>query len=148
MVQFEGDRDFAVKPGPLWVKLSDARFLVGCVPGVESVAQSAPDAVVCTIRPGFAFVRGTLQVSVRVAEAVPEQSVRLLLHSKGIGSSSDVEALLSFAPLETGTRVHWLVQIKSLGGLLKAVPQGLVRAAAEKVITDAWAAVETKLAKG
>jgi carbon monoxide dehydrogenase subunit G len=148
MAPFEGDRDFTVSPADLGAKLSDARFLAQCVPGVESVAQAEADHAVCTIRPGLAFARGTLEVSVRVAEAVAEKSVRLLLHSKGIGSSSDVEVLLTLAPQEGGTRVHWVAEVKSLGGLLKAVPQGLIRAAAQKVITDACAAVEAKVAGG
>ena len=147
MIQFEGDRDFSLPPAALWVKLSDARFLVTCIPDVQSVAKSEPSEAVCTIRPGFAFVRGTLELTIRVAEAVPEQSVRLLLRSKGIGNTSTVEALLALAPQEAGTRVHWQAQVTEMGGLLKMVPQGLVRGAAQKVIADAWAAVGARLAQ-
>jgi hypothetical protein len=38
--------------------------------------------------------------------------------------------------------------VKSLGGLLKMIPTGLVRGAAEKVINDAWNRVTEKLAGG
>jgi carbon monoxide dehydrogenase subunit G len=145
MNQFEGDRDFALPPQALWDKLSDARFLVACIPDVQSVARAEPAEAVCTIRPGFAFVRGTLELTVRVAEAVPAQSIRLLLLSKGMGNSSTVEAALALAPHEAGTRVHWVAQVKEMGGLLKMVPQGLVRGAAQKVVADAWAAVEARL---
>jgi carbon monoxide dehydrogenase subunit G len=145
MIQFDGDRDFDRPPAEVFGKLGDARFLAECVPGVESVSRSEAETVVCTIRPGVSFVRGTLEVTMRVAEAVPERSLRLELSSKGIGSSSLVEALLTFAPREGGTRVHWVAQVKELGGLLKAVPQGLIRGAAGKVVADAWAAVEARL---
>jgi carbon monoxide dehydrogenase subunit G len=145
MNQFEGDRDFALAPQALWDKLSDARFLVTCIPDVQSVARSEPAEAVCTIRPGFAFVRGTLELTVRVAEAEPARSVRLLLLSKGMGNNSTVEATLALAPHDGGTRVHWVAQIKEMGGLLKMVPQGLVRGAAQKVVADAWAAVEARL---
>jgi carbon monoxide dehydrogenase subunit G len=97
------------------------------------------------LRPGFAFVRGTLEVTLRVAEAVPERSARLLAHSKGIGSSNDVEVHLGFAPQDGGTRVTWSADITALGGLLKAVPQGLIKAAAGKVIEDAWVAAAARL---
>jgi carbon monoxide dehydrogenase subunit G len=145
MIQFEGDRDFAPPPAVLWARLSDARFLATCIPGVESVAKSEPAEAVCTIRPGFSFVRGTLDITVRVADAEPEKSVKLLLHSKGIGSSSDVEGRLELAARDGGTRVHWQIQVKELGGLLKLAPQGLIRASAQKVIADAWAAVAEKV---
>jgi carbon monoxide dehydrogenase subunit G len=143
--QFEGDRDFALPPQPMWEKLSDARFLVRCIPDVQSVARAEPAEAVCTIRPGFAFVRGTLELTLRVAEAAPGQSVRLLLLSKGIGNSSTVEATLALAPHDGGTRVHWLAQIKEMTGLLKMVPQGLMRGAAQKIVADAWTAVEAQV---
>jgi carbon monoxide dehydrogenase subunit G len=145
MLHFEGDKDFPQPPDQLWDKLSDARFLAGCVPGVETVSQAEREKVVCTLRPGFAFVRGTLELTLQVADAVPGRSARLLLHSKGIGSTSDVEADLTLAAQTGGTRMHWAVDIKSLGGLLKAVPQGLIKASAQKVIVDALAAVEARL---
>jgi carbon monoxide dehydrogenase subunit G len=147
MIQFDGDRDFALPPAALWVKLSDARFLVTCIPDVESVARADPAEAVCTIRPGFSFVRGTLELTVHVAEAVPDQSVRLLLKSKGMGNSSVVEAVLALTPHEAGTRVHWQAQVQEMGGLLKMVPPGLVRGAAQKVVADAWTAMEEQVKK-
>ena len=38
-----------------------------------------------------------------------------------------------------------LVALTQLGGLLKAAPQGLLKAAAQKVLTDLMAAVDAKL---
>jgi carbon monoxide dehydrogenase subunit G len=146
MMHFEGDKELPRPPAETWPKLSDARFLVQCVPDVESVSLSEAGRAVCTIRPGFAFVRGTLELTLQVIEAVPESSVRLLLHTKGIGSSSDVEVTLLLTPGDGGTRVHWSVEIKNLGGLLKAVPQGLIKGGAQKVIMDVWTAVETRMA--
>lgn len=146
MLHFEGDKVFPQAAADLWGRLSDARFLVQCIPGVESVSQSEPALAVCVLRPGFSFVRGTLEVTLRVAEAVAPSSIRLELHSKGIGTTSDVEANLTFASQERGSRIHWTTEVKQLGGLLKAVPQGLLKASAQKVINDVWASVEAKLA--
>jgi carbon monoxide dehydrogenase subunit G len=145
MNQIEGDRDFALPPQALWDKLSDARFLVACIPDVESVARAESAEAVCTIRPGFSFVRGTLELTIRLVEAAPGQSVKLLLLSKGMGNSSTVEATMAFVPHEGGTRVRWVAQIKEMGGLMKMVPQGLVRGAAQKVVADAWTAVEARV---
>src|SRR5262249_26131570 len=147
MLHCEGDKHFALAPADVWAKLTDARFLVQCIPGVEAVARAEPNAAEWTLRPGVSFVRGTLDVSLRVVEAVPHTSARLLVHSKGIGSTRAVGASLTFEPLGDGTRVHWIVEVKSLGGLLKAVPQGLIKASAQKVIADAWAAVEAQLSQ-
>src|SRR5713101_131833 len=93
-------------------------------------------------RPGFAFVRGTLELTVEVVEVTAGAASRLLVHTKGIGSTSDVETILTLAPQGDGTRVHWTAEVQTLGGLLKAIPQGLIKAAAQKVVADALAAVE------
>jgi carbon monoxide dehydrogenase subunit G len=146
MVRFEGDRDFRQEPAELFSKLTDARFLVQCIPDVESVTYAEADRAALVVRPGFSFVRGTLELVLQVAEAAAPASARLVLTSKGIGSSSEVESVLALAPHEGGTRVHWTAEVKSLGGLLKMVPSGLIRGAAEKVANDLWSAVAARLA--
>jgi carbon monoxide dehydrogenase subunit G len=134
-----------VGPDEVWAKLSDARFLVQCIPDAQVVGQPEPTVAVCKLRPGFAFVRGTLEVTLRVIEATAPSTVRLSLFSKAMAASSEVEALLALTPKDEGTHVHWTADIKSLGGLLKVVPSGLIRGAAQSVINDVWAQAEAKL---
>ena len=141
MLTFEGDQDFSQPPDEVWSKLTNPAFLVQCIPDVESVARQGPDEAVFSLRPGFSFVRGTLQVNLKVVETNKPVSARLHAYSKGIGTSSDVEASLEFAPHNGGTRVHWIAEVKQLGGLLKAVPQGLIKASAQKVIADIWSEI-------
>jgi carbon monoxide dehydrogenase subunit G len=145
MQRFEGDKDFPQPPADLFAKLSDVRFLVQCLPDVESVPEEAADHAKVVLRPRLAFVRGTLHVEVQIVDPVPPTSARLLLDSKGIGSSAKVEATLTLAPHETGSRVHWVAEITQLGGLLKLVPGGLIRGAAQKVLDDVLTAAEAKL---
>jgi carbon monoxide dehydrogenase subunit G len=145
MLSFDGQKDFPhLTPEVLWEKLSDARFLVRCVPDVHQISQQEREQAVFSLRPGFAFIRGTLDVTMRVAEAASPGTVRLSLLSKGIGTSSEVEALLTLTAHENGSRVNWRAEVKQLGGLLKAVPKGLIQGAAQKVVHDAWNAVEAQ----
>jgi carbon monoxide dehydrogenase subunit G len=145
MINFDGQKDFPRHAlATLFERLSDTRFLVQCVPDVHEIKEQAREQAKFVLRPGFAFIRGSLDVSMRVTEAA-SPTIRLVLTSKGIGTSSEVEAVLTLTALEAGTRVNWTAEVKSLGGLLKAVPRGLIRGAAQKVINDAWNAVEAKL---
>jgi carbon monoxide dehydrogenase subunit G len=148
MLRFEGDRDFSQPPAELWTCLTDPRFLVECIPDVEKVTELSPDHAALVLRPSFAFVRGSLEVTLDIVDKAAPETARVLIKSKGIGSSSAVEAALALAPQGGGTRVHWAVEVKELGGLLKMVPSGLIRGAAQKVVNDAWAAVEKRLAAG
>jgi carbon monoxide dehydrogenase subunit G len=148
MVRFEGEKDFPQSPAEVWEKLSDARFLVQCIPDVESVADVQPDRAKMVLRPGFSFVRGTLEATLQIVDTVPPTAARYTIANKGIGSSADVEATIALAPQGTGTRVQWTAEVKTLGGLLKMVPSGLIRGAAQKVVHDTWNAVEAKLSAG
>jgi carbon monoxide dehydrogenase subunit G len=145
MLHFEGTKDPALPPEELWQRLRNAAFLVQCIPGVESIKQADPDDASCVIRPGFSFVRGTLEVTIHVAEATEPTAVRLAIASKGIGSSSQVDARLNIYAQDSGSRVNWSADVMELGGLLKAVPQGLLKASAQKVINDVWSGIEAKL---
>lgn len=147
MLQFQGEKELPLPPAELWTRMSDARFLVQCIQGVETVTVAVPERAVCTQRPGFSFARGTLELTINVAELVPSESIKLILASKGIGSSSTVEVKVNFAASETGTRLLYQAEITHLGGLLKAVPHGLIRGAAARVIADTWNGVEKKLAE-
>ncbi len=146
MLHFEGDKEVAPAPNKVTQRLGDAGFLTKCIPGVESVLQAEPTKAVCRLRPGFSFVRGTLDVTLTVVEVVPGVSVRYHVHGKGIGSSNTAVAQIAVAPHEPGSRIHWSADITELGGLLKAVPQGLIQGAAHKVIEDIWNAVAARLA--
>ena len=148
MLRFEGDKDFSRPPAEVWARLTDANFLVRCIPDVDSIKEVNADRAELVLRPGFAFVRGTLEVVLQVAEKTTPSSAKVVVVSKGIGSSSTVEATLAFAALgETATRVHWVAEVKELGGLLKMVPSGLIRGAAQKIIGDAWTAAEAKMSE-
>jgi tRNA pseudouridine55 synthase len=146
MIRFEGDRDFTQSPDEVWAKLTDPRLLVACIPDVQTVKSVSADHAELVLRPGLSFARGTLDIDLKVVDAVAPSSARMVILGKGIGSSSHVEATLAFAPQGTGTRVHWVAEIKELGGLLKMVPGGLIRGAAEKVVNDAWTAVVARFA--
>lgn len=145
-MEFTGEMTFAQNWEQVWQKLTDVRFLVQCIPGAEKITEEREDHAVCTLRPGFAFVRGTLEVSIERTQAdLEKKQVQFQLISKGIGSSSEVASQLTFFEQKPGTQVTWKAEVQKLGGLLKAVPQGLIRGAAQKTINDVWANVQTKL---
>ena len=102
MLHFEGDKDLSRGPAELYPKLSDARFLVQCIPGGAVVGEPEADRGVCKVKPALSFVTGSLEVTVQVTERVPDSSVRGPA-SKGIGSSSDVDAVLTLTPQDGGT---------------------------------------------
>ncbi len=146
MLRFEGDKTFTQPLDLVWSKLTDARFVIQCVPDVDKVTGAEPEQAELTIRPGLAFVRGNLDTTVSVHDKNEPASFQVTLVSKGIGSSSTVGITMTLAAADDGgTRVHWVTEVKELTGLLRLMPSGLIQGAAQRVIADVWARVEQKL---
>src|SRR5262245_55904040 len=82
MLHFEGDKELSRSPAELYPKLSDARFLVQCIPGGTAVGEPEADRAVCKVKPALSFVTGSLEVTAQITERVPDSSVRVSLHSK------------------------------------------------------------------
>lgn len=148
MLRFEGDKEISRPLAEVWSKLSDARFLVQCIPDVESVQQADADQAMLTIRPGLSFVRSSLETTVLLHDRTTPTGLQIDLLSKGIGSSSKVAITLTLAATDAGTRVHWTAEIQELGGLLKLVPSGLIKGAAQKVINGIWDRAVKELQEG
>jgi carbon monoxide dehydrogenase subunit G len=145
MIHFEGDRSFPLPPADVFAKLSDATFLVSCLKNVDQVVEQSADKAVWKLRPGFAFIRGTLEVTMDITERVPHQAVKVKLFSRGIGATTTVMSVLNLQSKDAGTAVHWLADVTEMTGLLKLVPKGLISSAAGKVIDETWTEIEMRL---
>jgi carbon monoxide dehydrogenase subunit G len=146
MQPFAGERIFEVPPDQLWPKMRDAAFLATCIPDGTPHDGATRDKAVCTVHPGFSFMRGSLDVTIEILDGEEPKTLRYSQKSKGIGSSSEVQTSLVMDPHEGGTKIRWTAEVKTLGGLLKAAPAGLIRGAAHKVIDDVWTGLAAKLA--
>lgn len=146
MVQFEGEKQFALPPRDLWPKLSDLQFLVQCLPDVAEVRDVQDKTATLIVRPGLSFMRGELQLVMEKSEEKPPSSAKLALRTKGIGSNSEVVSSIHLLEQAGGTLVRWQAEITQLGGLLKMVPKGLIQGAAQQIINDVMNNVEAKLA--
>lgn len=144
MIHFDGVESFAAAAADVAAKLSDAGFLAGCLPDT-TVVTGTPDRAEWRVRPKLAFLSGELETVATVTDRAAGERVRYRLETKGVGSGSVVEAVLTFAADGTGTKVTWAGDVTAMSGLLKLAPKGLVQATAQKVIADCWAAIRAKV---
>lgn len=145
MLHLSGEEKFDQTPEVIWKSLAQPEFLCRCFPGVDRVIRSDERSMAVIVRPGFSFVRGTLEVSIEFVETDPSRSARVLIDVKGVGSSAQLETRLELAAADGGTRITWDADALQVGGLLKAVSQGLMQAAAQKVAADTWASIRARL---
>jgi carbon monoxide dehydrogenase subunit G len=145
MLTFDGERQYPIAAAPLWAKLRDATFLVQCIPDGTVKGTPELDKAQCNVRPGLSFLTGTLDVDIAILEAVPPSLVKIQLASKGLAASSDVLVTLNIADRQGGSAIQYQAEVTRLGGLLRALPSGLIRGAAQKIIEQVWENVGKKL---
>ena len=99
------------------------------------------------VRPGFSFLGGQIRLTVTLAESTPPTGALMRVHAQGIGVQMNVESRLALEPLDGGarTRLAWTARGHDFKGLVVAVPATLVRAAADKTITDGWRALRPRI---
>jgi uncharacterized protein len=144
MIHFEGEQKFTLPVATVARLLSDAGFLAGSLPDVE-IVETAADKAIWKMRPGFSFIRTTLENTLTVLQR-SDDSNTLQIASTGIGATSTVEVKMTFEKTESGTLVKWTGDITALTGLLKMVPKGLIQSSAGKVIDETWTAVSKRMA--
>lgn len=144
MIHFEGVETFTAAPDVVFARLADAGYLAGCLPDAH-VTQATADRAEWKVRPKLPFLSGELATVAEVIERSDGRVAKYRLDTKGIGSGSVVEAVLTLSADGSGTRVAWTGDITAMTGLLKLAPKGLVQGAAQKVIADCWAAVRAKV---
>jgi carbon monoxide dehydrogenase subunit G len=145
MIHFEGDKHFPLPVAVAAAKLSDAGFLVNCLPDA-TVSEATPDRAAWALRPRLSFLTGSLDATMTVTAREVGESAAFRIATRAMGAGSAVDVKLAFADTsDGGTAVHWTGDIVEITGLLKMVPKGLLQATAQKVIEDVWAAVTERL---
>ncbi len=145
MLQLSGEEHFSRPPAEVWACLADANFLANCLPALESAEQDESGLLVCRVRPGLSFLKGTLKVTLDIRDQQPPKSMRICVTSKGIGSSAVVETSIELSARDTLTQLNWNAEVTKLGGLLKPIGGSLIAAAANKVIAQGWATFRDRL---
>lgn len=151
LIHLEGTEQFALANEPLWERLTDLPFVVRCMPDLDKVVSTEPQRIVFRVRPGFTFIRGTLEITLTLIDARRPDQARMKIVSKGVGSGVTLEAsfvLTDATSLADGqTCLAWTADVLELQGLIKPVGKSLIAAAARQVIAAAFERLRTELTR-
>ena len=144
---FSGEETFAAPPAVVFGGLTDLQAVAAAMPGLVSSQKVDERTVKALVRPAFSFMSGQVRVTLTLVEAQPPDSALMRVAAQSIGVSMNIESRLSLSPLDDGraTRLAWESRVYDMKGLISAVPAGLVRAAAQKVIADGWKALRVRI---
>lgn len=144
--EFGGEEHFAAPPEKLYALLTDLGAMAGTIPDLVSSEKVDDRTLKCVVKPGFSFVRGTMKLTIALGECQPPQNAQMSVSAAGIGTSMNILSNLGISSDGgTGSILKWSATLAELKGLISAVPQALIRGAADQVIRDAWSKVRAQL---
>lgn len=143
--QFEGQEELGASPAEVFAQLTTPDRLAALIPDLVSHQVESDRKILCTVRPGVAFLRGTMNLQIEFTELSPPSRAVMEVIAKGIGSSMKLQSHVELHAHEKGTLVKWRASLLERKGLVSAVSGALIRAAAENVVKDAWKRVRAAL---
>ena len=146
MIEIRGTEEFACDRDRVHAGLSDLEQVAAALPGLTRIERSDRDTVVCRVRPGLAFLSGSLRTTITRRKEAGPGALRYGIDSRGIGAGAVANAHIRCLPdSDDRCRVEWRVQVEELSGLLKPVGASLIEAAMGKVAAATWEGLHTRL---
>ena len=134
-----GEEIFNAPRSKVYLALTDLDALKQNIPDLQSCEIINPQTMKCVVRPGFSFIRGTMKLTIHLAETTPDESIVMKVNASGIGLTMDIESRLYLTALDgSQTRLAWQTQVTNRTGLILLVGPSLIQGAAEKTIREGW----------
>jgi carbon monoxide dehydrogenase subunit G len=143
--EFGGEESFAAAPERLYAVLTDLDTLAATIPDLVSSQRPDERTLKCVVKPGLSFLRGTLKLTITLADLQPGESAAMQVDAQGIGVAMQIVSQLRIAAQDTGSRLTWSARVERMTGLVATISPALVRAAADRTIRHAWQQVHTRL---
>jgi carbon monoxide dehydrogenase subunit G len=142
---FGGEEHFAASPDRVFALLTDLGVLARLMPDLVSAKRIDERTLDCVVRPGVSFLRGTLRLSISLAELKPPESAAMHLTARGIGTKIGVESQLNLHADPAGTKLVWSSKVVELSGLVATISRWLIAAAAQQQISEMWRRIQAEL---
>jgi uncharacterized protein len=142
----DGSHHFKAPRDRVWALFNDPGVLARATPGCERLNPIGPDEFEATLSVGVAAVKGTYQGRLAITDKRPPEGY--ILHVEGTGRPGFVkgEGRLSLTEQDGGTLATINAEAQ-VGGLIAAVGQRLIGAAARLLMSQFFSALEAELDK-
>jgi carbon monoxide dehydrogenase subunit G len=137
-LEFGGEEHFAARPERVFDVITDLDLLAQHIPDIVSANRLDEHTLECIVRPGFAFLRGTMRMTIQLTELVRPRSACMRIDASGIGQTIRIVSRSLIEPEGAGALLRWQAQVVERRGLVATISKALIQAAAGQVIRDAW----------
>lgn len=127
--------------------LQDPAVLARCMPGCESLEKTGEDEYAVKLKMAIAAFSGLFAGKVRIADANPCQSFRLIVEGSGKIGFMKGDGLLNLKAVDAGTEVGYEGDVQ-IGGTIAAVGQRLVDTTSKMMIKRFFDKIVDELSSG
>lgn len=142
----DGTRLFKAPRDRVWVAFTDPAVLSRATPGCERLDPVGPDEFEATLSVGVAAVKGVYQGRLAITDKQPPESYTLRVEGSGRPGFVKGEGRLTLTEEDGGTLASIRAEAQ-VGGLIAAVGQRLLGAAARMLMEQFFSALEAEIAK-
>lgn len=144
-VEVRGEQRFEAPRNVVWDMLLDPTALKAAIPGCERFEEVGPQSYDLTIKVGLSAIKGTYSGTVTVADAVPNDSYRLIVTGSGRPGSVNGNALMVLRDDGAGTMVSYTGEVKAQGAIAR-LGSRLLGGAAKLLIGQFFKSMEKQVA--
>ncbi|MEO5598641.1 MAG: carbon monoxide dehydrogenase subunit G [Novosphingobium sp.] len=138
-MKFTGQTSIAAPREKVWAALNDPLVLKACIPGCDSLEQTADGGFLAVVRQKIGPVSATFQGEVSIEEPQPPHRYRLVgKGSGGVAGFAKGEAIVTLTPIDAGTLLEYEAEAL-LGGKIAQLGGRLISGIAEKLAAEFFA---------
>lgn len=143
-MKIQGSHRLPASPTQVWDLLNDPERLAKCLPGCEKLEPVGPDKYRVVVKFAIAAIGGSFAGTVELADKVPPRSLSIRSESKGAPGFVRGQGLIELSPAGGQTELSYRAEAQ-VGGVIAAVGQRMLEAAARKVIQQFFEAATSQL---
>lgn len=145
-MKLEGTHTIPAPRARVWQALMDPAILQRAIPGCERLEALGENRYKATFRAGVGAVKGVFEGEIKLLDIVPEEQYTLATRVKASMGFVDGKGVIRLADAGASTEVSFSGDVKT-GGMLAAVGDRLLGAAAQKQIADLFKNLEREVAQ-
>ena len=143
-MKIHGTHDIQVQRDRVFAALVDPQILQKCIPGCESLEQTADNTYVATMKAGIGAVKGTFKGSVRLDDIQVPMHYRMIVEGKGGPGFVKGTGNFDLAENEGATAIAYSGEMQ-VGGVIAGVGQRMIEAAAKMLAGKFFTELEKQI---
>jgi len=143
-MKIEGTQKLHALRERVYSALTDPTILQRCIPGCESLEQTADNTYAAILKAGVGAIKGMFKGEVRLEEMRSPEHYRIVVEGKGAVGFAKGSADFDLTDDDGGTLITYSGELQ-IGGTIAGVGQRMIEAAAKMMAARFFAALEAEV---